>query len=61
MQSHFHPRKRFGQHFLTDETVLEQIVAAIGIDANDSLIEIGPGKGALTSTSAAVRETFGGD
>lgn len=41
-------RKRFGQHFLTDETVLEQLVAAVGIDAQDCFVEIGPGRGALT-------------
>lgn len=42
------PRKRFGQHFLTDETVLEHIAASIGISPTDHLIEIGPGRGALT-------------
>jgi len=41
-------RKRFGQHFLIDQAVLEQIVMAIGIAENDCLIEIGPGRGALT-------------
>lgn len=48
MQTHFQPRKRFGQHFLTDENILEQIIAAINITATDDLIEIGPGQGALT-------------
>jgi 16S rRNA (adenine1518-N6/adenine1519-N6)-dimethyltransferase len=46
--SHFQPRKRFGQHFLTDAAVLEQIVAAIGVSPQDYLVEIGPGQGALT-------------
>jgi 16S rRNA (adenine1518-N6/adenine1519-N6)-dimethyltransferase len=41
-------RKRFGQHFLIDETVLEKITAAIGLSQEDQVIEIGPGKGALT-------------
>ena len=41
-------RKRFGQHFLHDPTVLENIVAAIGPGADDRLVEIGPGRGALT-------------
>lgn len=41
-------RKRFGQHFLHDPTVLENIVAAIGPRADDRLVEIGPGRGALT-------------
>ena len=44
-----HPRrKRFGQHFLHDPTVLERIVDAIGPGADDRLVEIGPGRGALT-------------
>ncbi len=41
-------RKRFGQHFLADRGILEAIVAAIAPQANDRLIEIGPGLGALT-------------
>jgi 16S rRNA (adenine1518-N6/adenine1519-N6)-dimethyltransferase len=41
-------RKRFGQHFLHDPTVLENIVAAIAPRADDRLVEIGPGRGALT-------------
>jgi 16S rRNA (adenine1518-N6/adenine1519-N6)-dimethyltransferase len=41
-------RRRFGQHFLHDPTVLENIVAAIGPQASDRLVEIGPGRGALT-------------
>lgn len=42
------PRKRFGQHFLHDQRVLEQIVAALPRRADRRLIEIGPGRGALT-------------
>ena len=41
-------RKRFGQHFLHDPAVLEHIVAAIGPRSDDRLVEIGPGRGALT-------------
>jgi 16S rRNA (adenine1518-N6/adenine1519-N6)-dimethyltransferase len=41
-------RKRFGQHFLHDPMVLERIVAAIGPRPEDHLVEIGPGRGALT-------------
>jgi 16S rRNA (adenine1518-N6/adenine1519-N6)-dimethyltransferase len=41
-------RKRFGQHFLHDPTVLENIVAAIAPRPDDRLVEIGPGRGALT-------------
>ena len=43
-----HARKRFGQHFLTDETVLDGIVDAIDPRPDDALVEIGPGLGALT-------------
>jgi 16S rRNA (adenine1518-N6/adenine1519-N6)-dimethyltransferase len=42
------PRKRFGQHFLTDSGVLDAIVAAIEPKPGQRLIEIGPGLGALT-------------
>lgn len=42
------PRKRFGQHFLIDETVLERTVNAFHPKDNDLVLEIGPGTGALT-------------
>jgi 16S rRNA (adenine1518-N6/adenine1519-N6)-dimethyltransferase len=42
------PRKRFGQHFLTDTAVLDAIVAAIDPKPGQPLVEIGPGLGALT-------------
>jgi 16S rRNA (adenine1518-N6/adenine1519-N6)-dimethyltransferase len=42
------PRKRFGQHFLHDQAVLERIVAAIDPAPGQSVVEIGPGFGALT-------------
>jgi 16S rRNA (adenine1518-N6/adenine1519-N6)-dimethyltransferase len=41
-------RKRFGQHFLHDPSVLERIVSAIDPRPGDHLVEIGPGGGALT-------------
>lgn len=41
-------RKRFGQHFLNDQSVIEQIIRLIHPSAADHLIEIGPGLGALT-------------
>lgn len=41
-------RKRFGQHFLTDLSVIDNIVRAIDPQANDFMIEIGPGQAALT-------------
>jgi 16S rRNA (adenine1518-N6/adenine1519-N6)-dimethyltransferase len=41
-------RKRFGQHFLTDRMVIEDIVQAIDPQPGDALVEIGPGLGAMT-------------
>lgn len=42
------PRKRFGQNFLVDRSVIARIVEAIDPDPADRLVEIGPGLGALT-------------
>ena len=42
-------RKRFGQHFLHDPQVLKRIVRALGPQPHDHLVEIGPGRGALTA------------
>ena len=42
------PRKRFGQNFLTDESVIAAIIAAIAPQPHDRMVEIGPGLGALT-------------
>ena len=41
-------RKRFGQHFLVDGSVVDRIVAAIDPRPGQPLVEIGPGRGALT-------------
>ncbi|QUV99410.1 16S rRNA (adenine(1518)-N(6)/adenine(1519)-N(6))-dimethyltransferase RsmA [Chloracidobacterium sp. MS 40/45] len=42
------PRKRFGQHFLRDRQLLARIVAAAEVGPDDLVVEIGPGRGALT-------------
>ncbi|NOX10005.1 MAG: 16S rRNA (adenine(1518)-N(6)/adenine(1519)-N(6))-dimethyltransferase RsmA [Gammaproteobacteria bacterium] len=42
------PRKRFGQNFLHDPGVIQHIVHAINPHAGQSIIEIGPGQGAIT-------------
>jgi 16S rRNA (adenine1518-N6/adenine1519-N6)-dimethyltransferase len=42
------PRKRFGQHFLVDDGIVESIADAIDPRPGQRLIEIGPGLGALT-------------
>ena len=43
------PRKRFGQHFLTDPGIIEAIVRSIAPTQTDVVVEIGPGKGAITA------------
>jgi 16S rRNA (adenine1518-N6/adenine1519-N6)-dimethyltransferase len=47
------PRKRLGQHFLTDARTLDRIADVLDIGATDTVIEIGPGRGALTDRLAA--------
>jgi 16S rRNA (adenine1518-N6/adenine1519-N6)-dimethyltransferase len=46
------PRKRFGQHFL-ERAWVEKLVRDVAATADDTLIEIGPGRGALTLALAA--------
>ncbi len=41
-------RKRFGQNFLTDQTIIDKIITTIAPKQTDNLLEIGPGQGALT-------------
>ena len=41
-------RKRFGQHFLSDRTIIEDIVHAIAPQPGEPMVEIGPGLAALT-------------
>lgn len=41
-------RKRFGQNFLHDQGIIQQIIHAINPQPNENIVEIGPGKGALT-------------
>ena len=42
------PRKRFGQHFLTDRGIIEDIVQAISPQPGQRMVEIGPGLAAMT-------------
>jgi len=42
-------RKALGQHFLTDRSAIERIVGALEVREGDPVLEIGPGKGALTA------------
>jgi 16S rRNA (adenine1518-N6/adenine1519-N6)-dimethyltransferase len=42
-------RRRFGQNFLIDSRVIDAILASINPSSTDSVVEIGPGHGAITS------------
>lgn len=43
------PRKRLGQHFLTDPRILGRIAQAVAPREGETVVEIGPGRGALTA------------
>ena len=45
----FIPKKRFGQHWLINDKILEKIKHTANLNEEDFLLEIGPGRGALTS------------
>ena len=47
-QKIYQPKKSLGQNFLKSETALQKIIEAGEIKNNDIILEIGPGKGALT-------------
>ncbi len=53
-------KKRFGQNFLTDKKLLEDLVNIINVDANDKLLEIGPGKGYLTENLINICDSYFG-
>ena len=42
-------KKRFGQHWLTNQNVLKEIIKIAELSKKDCILEIGPGRGALTS------------
>lgn len=47
-RSDYRTKKRFGQHFLHDQSVIDKIVAAARLDTSEEVVEIGPGLGVLT-------------
>jgi 16S rRNA (adenine1518-N6/adenine1519-N6)-dimethyltransferase len=52
-------KKRFGQHFLKDRSILRRIVEFADIHPEDTVVEIGPGAGALTiELAAAARQVI---
>ncbi len=42
------PKKKLGQHFLTDENIAQKIVNALDYKTAEAILEIGPGTGVLT-------------
>src|ERR1051326_345837 len=44
-----YPSKRLGQHFLRDQRTIQRIIEALNPKSDETIIEIGPGTGALTS------------
>ena len=52
------PKKRFGQHWLKDQGILDQIVKAAKLNSEDCVLEVGPGKGALTEKLIESRARF---
>jgi 16S rRNA (adenine1518-N6/adenine1519-N6)-dimethyltransferase len=57
----YRTKKRFGQHFLNDQAVIDKILQAAGIAASEPCVEIGPGLGVLTDqllTAASRVEVF---
>jgi len=47
-RSDYRTKKRFGQHFLHDRSVIDKIIAAAKLDLEQEVVEIGPGLGVLT-------------
>lgn len=53
MSNHFpRPRKALGQNFLTDRNIINKILTSAAIAADDQVLEVGPGRGALTDLLA---------
>ena len=46
-------KKSLGQHWLVDRGVLRRIAEAVGVEEGDTVVEVGPGKGALTEYLAS--------
>jgi 16S rRNA (adenine1518-N6/adenine1519-N6)-dimethyltransferase len=52
------PKKYFGQHFLHEQNVIAKIIAAIQPHTNEHFLEIGPGRGALTTHLLPIVKTM---
>lgn len=54
----YKPKKFLGQNFLVDDNIAKKIVASLGIAENDTVIEIGPGRGVLTKYIQELTDNF---
>ncbi|MEE4361943.1 MAG: 16S rRNA (adenine(1518)-N(6)/adenine(1519)-N(6))-dimethyltransferase RsmA [Pseudomonadales bacterium] len=52
-------RRRFSQNFLVDQGIIERIVAAVAPKPGERIVEIGPGRGALTAQLLRAAEGLG--
>lgn len=50
------PESRFGQNFLCDEEIIEDIIDVSGIELGSKVLEVGPGAGALTQYLCKMRQ-----
>jgi 16S rRNA (adenine1518-N6/adenine1519-N6)-dimethyltransferase len=50
----FRPRRKLGQHFLKDPVMIQRIIETAKFDPSDTVLEIGPGLGALTFPLAGI-------
>ncbi|MBV1910868.1 MAG: 16S rRNA (adenine(1518)-N(6)/adenine(1519)-N(6))-dimethyltransferase RsmA [Kangiellaceae bacterium] len=51
-------KKRFGQNFLHDSSIIDRIVKSIRVKENDNIVEIGPGLGAITRQILPVTQSI---
>ena len=51
-------KKRFGQHFLCSDGIIEKIILSARIEKDDQILEIGPGLGALTEGLLKLNQTY---
>jgi 16S rRNA (adenine1518-N6/adenine1519-N6)-dimethyltransferase len=54
----YKPKKFLGQNFLVDDNIAKKIVNSLDINKNDTVIEIGPGRGVLTKYISGLIENF---
>lgn len=54
----FNPLKRFGQNYLQDQNIIKKIIDEINPKPDDTIVEIGPGKGALTKHLIDLSQNF---